>query len=63
MKTTTLSMVKADKEAKKHKILAVCNMYEFEGKRTDEIARELNMTEAEVVMTLENCGVPLGSRW
>lgn len=63
MNLTTILMAKATKEARKHKILAICNMYEFENKRSDEIAKELNITEAEVISTLENCGVPLKSGW
>ena len=36
--------------------LAILNMYDYEGKRTDEIADELGITECEVVLVLEDCG-------
>lgn len=58
-----VSMVNAEKAAKKHRILAICNMYELESKETSEIAQELGISEAEVVNTLETKGIPLRSRW
>lgn len=61
--TVTMAMVNAEKVAKKHRILAICNMYELESKETNEIAKELGISEAEVVNTLEAKCIPLRSRW
>lgn len=58
-----VSMVNTEKALKKHRTLAICNMYELESKETNEIAQELGISEAEVVNTLETKGIPLRSRW
>lgn len=44
-------------DSERHLELAIKNMYELEGKRTDEIARELHISEAKVIKVLEKYGI------
>ena len=46
-----------DREAKKHLTLIIENMYRYEGKPVWEIARYLNISESEVVKTLEKASL------
>lgn len=48
---------KFNKVVKTYHEIAIRNMYEFEGLRTDEIAEKLHISENEVVLTLEKYGL------
>lgn len=45
------------KEQEKYIKIAVKNMYELEHLRTDEIARSLHISEAKVVLILEDAKI------
>lgn len=47
----------SEKQYENYIKIVIRNMYELEGKRTDEIAAKLHISEAKVVNVLEKAGL------